>query len=308
MNERQVLRQIFQESTPAVPIGPGDDMALLRPEGWSFGERGGGGLLAAVDQVVAGVHFDPGQASLGEIGRKAITRCLSDVAAMAGRPMASLVAAVLPEDMSDEQAMELFRAMQEVAQRYRAPIVGGDLGSHREVGHPMVCSVTVLAEATSRGAVTRFGANPGDLVCVTGELGGAVESGRHLNFEPRIGEAIMLHAILEDRLHAMIDVSDGLGSDAARILERDDSLQIRIDGHRLPCATGIRWPEAVSDGEDYELLCIVAPGDIPQQLLECPVSVIGRVQERDGDDARLVVVEADGQEHDVTDVGWEHAT
>lgn len=283
-------------------------MAMLRPEGWRFGPVGedAGGVLLAVDQVIDGIHFDRSEAALGEIGHKAMARCLSDVAAMAGRPRASLVSAVLPIGMGDDEAFELFEAMRQTADRFHAPIVGGDLASHRREGHPLTCSVTVMAEATGLGVVSRFGGQVGDLVCVTGALGGSLASGRHLGFLPRIGEAIMLRAVLGDRLHAMIDLSDGLGIDVARMLEGADGLQVAIDAASLPLHDGIDWRSGVSDGEDYELLCFVAPGELPERMIECPFTPIGRIVERAEQDAPRVVVHADGVEHDAGGLGWEH--
>ncbi|MEE2719008.1 MAG: thiamine-phosphate kinase [Planctomycetota bacterium] len=312
MNEQDVLRRIFRESEGQgsdVVIGPGDDMALLRPEGWTFGSPGGGGgggVLLAVDQVIEGIHFERPAAGLDAIGHKAMARCLSDVAAMAGRPVASLVSAILPTGMTDDDAMVLFDAMRTVGERFHAPIVGGDLAVHRHPTHPLTCSVTVMGAATGLGVVPRFGAKNGDLVCVTGALGGSLASGRHLSFQPRVGEAILLRAVLGARLHAMIDLSDGLGLDASRMLEPDPGLQIEIDAGRLPLHDGIDWRGGVSDGEDYELLCLVEDGELPERLLECPVTPIGRVVPRPAPDAPAVVVSDGDARHDVTSRGWEH--
>ena len=311
MNEQAVLQRIFKGSTgmgSGVVIGPGDDMALLRPEGWQFSDRSGdgGGVLLAVDQVVEGVHFDRSTAALDAIGYKAMARCLSDVAAMAGRPVASLVSAVLPPRMTEDEAMELFEAMRATGERFHAPIVGGDLSVHRDDSHPLTCSVTVMAEATGLGVVSRFGAKEGDLVCVTGQLGGSLASGRHLSFQPRIGEAIMLRAVLGERLHAMIDLSDGLGLDAARMLEPHGSLQIEIDADLIPMHEGVDWRAAVSDGEDHELLCLVDGAELPEQLLDCRFTPIGRVVSRPEHDSPAVVVVMDDVRHDVGSLGWEH--
>lgn len=308
MNERAVLDRIIAagEAEPNVLIGPGDDMALLN---MSAG-RSEHGLLVAVDQIIDGVHVRLEASSLTAVGHKAVARSLSDVAAMAGRPVACLVSAVVPAGWSDDSALELFEGMRETARRHRAPIIGGDLSAHLDPAAPLTCSVTVLAHPTDNGPVTRFGARVGDTVGVTGCLGGSLEQdggGRHLSFEPRIGEAIMLHAVLGERLHSMIDLSDGLGTDAAHMLERDAGLQIRIDARSIPCAPGSDWRHAVHDGEDYEL-CFCASGPLPEQVLECSVVEIGRVVERSSDDPRRIIVVDGTCEHDVTNVGWEHVT
>jgi thiamine monophosphate kinase len=105
----------------------------------------------------------------------------------------------------------------------------------------------------------------------------------------------------------MIDLSDGLGTDAAHMLERDAGLQIRIDAQSIPCSAGSSWRHAVHDGEDYEL-CFCASGTLPEQVLECAVMEIGCVVERSSDDPRRIVVVDGTCEHDVTNVGWEHVT
>ncbi|MDG2292016.1 MAG: thiamine-phosphate kinase [Phycisphaerales bacterium] len=308
MNEHAVLDRICATGSfgPEVRIGPGDDMALLD----LASESSGTGVLVAVDQIIDGIHVCVDGTPLSIIGRKAVARALSDVAAMAGRPVASLVSAVVPMGWSDESAIELFEGMRDAATQYRSPIIGGDLAVHQDAASPLTCSVTVLARPTEHGPVSRFGAQVGDRICVTGRLGGSLDedgAGHHLTFEPRIGEAIMLHAILGEQLHAMIDLSDGLGTDAAHMVERDPCMQMHIDASLIPCSEGSSWRQAVHDGEDYEL-CFCTSGLVPEQILECPVTEIGRVVECSADDARRVVVVDGSDEHDVTNAGWEHVT
>lgn len=308
MDERALLEHIIESTAamPGVAIGPGDDMALLEvPGGNACAE-----LLVSVDQVVDGVHVRADTTPWSSIGRKAVARALSDVAAMAARPLATIVAAVLPPGTSGEQSSELFDAMRIAAEEYRAPIIGGDLAFHQAETGPMTCSVTVLATPTSNGPVKRSGAREGDVVCVTGRLGGSYEeggAGRHLQFEPRIGEAIMLHAVMKERLHSMIDLSDGIGTDGTHLLEKDSGLQIRINAKDVPCSKGVDWTRAVSDGEDYEL-CFCASGDLPEQVLECIITPIGKVAKADSGDERLVVVIDGEREHDVSGAGWEHGS
>ena len=308
MNEHAVLDHICATGSfgPEVLIGPGDDMALMDLDL----ESSGAGVLVAVDQIIDGIHVLVDGTPLDSIGHKAVARALSDVAAMAGRPVASLVSAVVPMGWTDESAIELFQGMRDAAARLRAPIIGGDLAVHKDAAAPLTCSVTVMARPTEHGPVSRFGAQIGDRICVTGRLGGSLAedgSGRHLSFEPRIGEAIMLHAILGEQLHAMIDLSDGLGTDAAHMLEHNPCMQFKIDASAIPCSDGSTWRQAVHDGEDYEL-CFCTSGSVPEQVLECTVTEIGRVVECSPDDARRVVVVDGSDEHDVTNAGWEHVT
>lgn len=291
-----------------VLIGPGDDLALVRAvaPGLDAQVSDGVDLLAGVDQLVDGIHVNLKQAGLEAAGRKAVTRSLSDIAAMAGRPVATLVSALVPKAFSEAQAMELFQAMQDTASQYHAPLVGGDLAFHQDEHGVLTCSVTVLAVPPPQGAVERFGAQPGDGLYVTGALGGAWKGAHHLAFEPRLAESAMLRAILGERLHAMIDVSDGLGRDAGHLVERSGH-QVVLEAGHLPCRDGADVIGAIQDGEDYELL-FAASGEVPEGLGACPVTRIGSVCERPSPESADVLLLQDGREFDISQAGWEHGS
>jgi len=301
MRESELLQHIFNTAdapTRLVPIPPGDDMAMVlvrdRP------------LLVSVDQIVAGRHVDLESTTPEAVGRKAITRSLSDVAAMASRPLALLVTATLPRDFGHDRATAMFDAMRTAARRYGCPLIGGDIAIHADSSSPLVCTVTVLAEPGPAGAVRRSGARAGDKLYVTGLLGGSLQKdglGRHLTFEPRIDEALSLAEQLNERLHAMIDISDGLGRDAAHLARRS-GVSIEIDAHRIPCTGGLDWRRAMSDGEDYELCFAVGDG-VPPRLDDLPVTEVGRVVERAGH-GPLVVVRDGPETIDAASLGWEH--
>jgi thiamine-monophosphate kinase len=284
MRESELLQHVYAmagAATSDVPIPPGDDMAMVR-----FHDRA---LLASVDQVVDGRHVDLERVPLELVGRKAITRSLSDVAAMAAKPVALMAAVTLPPDFGHERATTLFDAMRETA--------------------PLVCTVAVLAEPGPGGPVTRAGARTGDVIAVTGALGGSLGPdglGRHLTFEPRLVEAARLAETLGPRLHAMIDISDGLGRDASHLAEQSGG-QIEIDAHRVPCAEGTDWRRAMGDGEDYEL-CFAAEGEVPAQVGGLPITVVGRVVPRPGPEEPLVVVKEGDRRLDGSALGWEHGT
>jgi len=308
MREFALLQHIFRSSANQagrVLIGPGDDMALVRLMGRD--------LLVAVDQIVDGRHVQLESMPISLIARKAIARSMSDIAAMAGKPAATLVAVTLPVGFGEDRAKELFDAMHAAATALDAPLVGGDIAMHENPGAPLVCSVTVLAEpATARGALARRGAQPGDTLYVTGELGGSFGPdglGHHLTFTPRIAEGIALAEHLGEALHAMIDISDGLGRDASHIAECSDVL-IEIDAAALPCRAGVDWRHAMGDGEDYEL-CFAASGDVPATIAGTPITPVGRVLEDSGQQGSgggpRVCVFADGQRWDGDEMGWEHA-
>ncbi len=302
MRESELLQHIYATTsgpTPLVPIPPGDDMAMLL-----VGDQS---IMVAVDQVVAGRHVDLQTTPLELVGRKAVTRSLSDVAAMAGHPVALLATAALPPDFGHDRATTLFDAMRATADRYGCPLVGGDIAIHCDASAPLVCTVTALARPGPAGAVCRTGARPGDHLCVTGRLGGSLEAdglGRHLSFEPRIHEALILAGLLESRLHAMIDISDGLARDAFH-LATGSGVRIEVDTSRIPCNDGLDWQRAVGDGEDYEL-CFAAVGDVPTSLGGLPVTVIGRVIEADQCDGPRLVFMAGEEVFDATTLGWEH--
>lgn len=301
--ELELLEGVYARNAalPAsVLIPPGDDMAAV-----AFGSET---LLIAVDQVVGGRHFVASTPPTS-IGRKAVVRNVSDVAAMAARPVATVVAAALPADYGRERSEALFEGLRSTAERYGCPLVGGDITIHADPAAPLVCSVTIVARPAWPGArvVSRRGARVGDGVYVTGALGGSFEpdgGGRHLAAEPRVEEAIGLLKHLGERLHAMIDVSDGVGRDAAHLVERDRDLAIEIDADRVPCAEGLGWRRALSDGEDYELL-FVAEGAVPERVGAVAVTRIGAVRVRGVGEAAVLVREGESL-HDASRWGWEH--
>ena len=154
---------------------------------------------------------------------------LSDIAAMAGVPRAAVVAVALPRADAVAVAQGLHAGMRELAERFGVDLVGGDTNAW---DGPLVISVTVLGEATARGAVRRAGARPGDVILVTGPLGGSLFAGRHLRPEPRIAEALALHEAVP--IHALIDISDGLSSDLGHILDESGGLGAVLDAAADP--------------------------------------------------------------------------
>jgi thiamine-monophosphate kinase len=302
MRESRLLEHVYRSAESLgerVIIPPGDDMALVRVR------SGAGGLLLAVDQVVDGRHVRLDSTPLALIGRKAMTRCLSDVAAMAARPLVSLASVTFPRGFGEARACELFDAMQETAVRYDAPLVGGDVAIHDRASGPLVISVTLTAEPAATAPVRRSGACPGDGLFVTGVLGATIDPdglGHHLSFEPRIEAALELAGALGDRLHAMIDLSDGLGRDVPNLCAAS-RVSIEVDAAELPCRAGAAWRDALDDGEDYEL-CFAATGAVPDRLGDLPVTRIGRVLAAGGQP--VATLRRDGRVRPWGDWGWEH--
>ena len=291
------IRSLCRGEDERILIGPGDDMALVRTNDC--------GILLAVDQLVEERHFSFQTATPFEAGRKAVARSLSDIAAMAGIPLVTLATACLNRNMIEEDADSLMRGLIQTAEKFDCPLVGGDISLW---DGPLMLTVTVTATPTSLGPVCRRGALPGDRVFVTGSLGGSLHTGHHLNFSPRISEALRLHKILGKYLHAMIDISDGLGRDAGHIADESD-VTIKLFTDKLPLNRGITWQQAVSDGEDYEL-CFCADIntiDDLQSVADIPVSEIGVVTEKMNNQSVLVIT-PDGKETDAADFGWEHSS
>jgi thiamine-monophosphate kinase len=248
---------------PAVEIGPGDDTAALRP---TIGRT----LLMTTDMLLEGSCFRLEQAGARRVGRKAMAVNLSDIAAMAGKPTAAVVSVGLPRKEGRALAEQLYEGLREMADAFDVPIVGGDTNSW---DGPLVISVTILGEATERGPVRRNGAKPGDWILTTGPLGGSI-LGKHLDFTPRVAEALALHR--EADLHALIDISDGLAADLHHICEesacgavlRAESIPIAPAARQLSTTDG-RSPleHALFDGEDFELVLTLSAED-GQKLIE----------------------------------------
>lgn len=280
--------------------GPGDDAAVVPAEGVA---------VTSIDTVVDGVHFELATHSPADIGHKALATALSDLAAMGAAPGEAYVSLALPRGFGDEEALELVGGMRALARRTETTIAGGDV-----VGAPaLYVSVSVTGWASSADElVYRHGARAGDLVGVTGRLGGSgagllvLRGGsgsealalRHRRPEPRLAEG---HALAAAGASAMIDVSDGLATDARHIAE-SSGVAIEIELARLPLADGVTDAAfAATAGDDYELL-FTAPADRRAAVeAAAPVTWLGRVESGAG----VVFLDAEGRR--VALEGFEHA-
>lgn len=252
--------QVGSVARPGVVLGIGDDAAILRP-------TPGTEQVVTTDMLMDGRHFRLESQGPEAVGYKALAVNVSDIAAMAARPVAAVVAVALPlaGGRAAEIAKGLYVGLSQVAERYQVALIGGDTNAW---DGPLVVSVTVLGESAGRGCVRRSGALPGDVIFVTGPLGGSLR-GRHLRPTARVDEALALNALVP--IHAMIDVSDGLVSDLGHILEESGDLGAVIEEPLIPVhadavvASGQdgRSPldHALADGEDFELCLTVDPGD-----------------------------------------------
>ncbi len=283
--------------------GIGDDCAIL-------GVTPGCDLLVTTDMLMDGRHFRLEQDGPEAVGYKAMGVNLSDIAAMAGVPRAVVVAVALPRRDAIAVAQGIYNGMQPLADQFQVDLVGGDTNAW---DGPLVINVTLLGETTSRGPVRRSGAQAGDAILVTGPLGGSLASGRHLRPEPRIAEALALHEAA--KIHAMIDISDGLSSDLGHILEESgvgavvdaESIPIHPECWAISRADGVpALNHALNDGEDFEL-CLVVSAEDAARLLAAPppgtrIYPIGSITGAPGlrlrfSDGRVVPVEPGGFDH-----------
>jgi thiamine-monophosphate kinase len=321
-----MIRTLLAGEAPGVQLGPGDDAALV-----DLGRHTG---ILTADMLVEGVHFTRETIVPHDLGYKAITVNVSDVAAMGGSPRYAVVSLGLPPDVELAWVVELYAGLRDGAAEYAMSVVGGDT-SRAEV---IVVSVAMTGEVAKGGAVTRAGARPGDSLVVTGSLGAsaaglllsqtdprrmgsalASEHGRaliaaHARPVARVGEGQTLAQL---GARAMIDVSDGLTADLARLC-RESEVGAAVWLDAVPVAAGLAelgptigldpLELALSGGEDYELLAALPPGaferaaDMLSARFGTPLTDIGEIREGVG----LVAVEADGSEGPLAGEGWDH--
>ena len=223
-----------------VLVGPGDDCAVI-----GTGEEL---VLLKTDAVVAGIHFLLDEKS-ERVGWKAVARVLSDFAAMGGEPSELLVTLALAPEVSVDWVDGLYRGMSSCLDQHGGVIVGGETTSLPQ-GTPTMISVAGKGKVARANLVTRSGGRPGDSIYVTGRLGGSIR-GKHLDFTPRLREAAWL--VSKGWLTAMMDLSDGLAKDLPRLAKMSE-VGFELDRNLIPCSEGSNITQAISDGEDYELL------------------------------------------------------
>ncbi len=298
------LMQCFSSTGRDITRGIGDDMAVM--------VVGGEQVLMTTDVLLEGVHFDLAHATPRQIGYKAMACNLSDCAAMAARPWCAVVGAAIPKSWTLDQARELTQGMQQAAQTFDCPLVGGDTTSWP---HGLVVNIAMLARAEGIAPVYRSGAEVGDAIFVTGELGGSL-AGRHLEFVPRVHEARRLAK--QVHLHAMIDVSDGLASDLGHIC-RLSRVGAILDKSAIPISAAAQasvdpLKAAMTDGEDFELLFTVSVKDA-QRLSSghfeenfVRLTRIGEIVARDEitGSGEILLRGETGQTELLTYKGWEH--
>jgi thiamine-monophosphate kinase len=312
--ELEFLRWLRERvpSDPRAALGLSDDAALV-----SFAERPD--VVITTDMLTDGVDFQLGTHEPHRIGRQALGANLSDLAAMAARPLAATISLALPRSGTNAiaplpLAIALYEGLLPLAQEFGVAIIGGDTNTF---DGPLVLSVMALGEPTGRGPLIRSGGRAGDWLLVTGELGGSI-LGHMLDFTPRVSEAIVLNERYD--LNAGIDISDGLALDAARLAETSGCGAV-IFADRVPVAgaafqlaeqedardrSATALQHAFSDGQDFELL-IAAPPEIAMNILRdrpvaCGIAHIGELTPEPG----LWRQDVSGSRQPMEPSGWLH--
>jgi thiamine-monophosphate kinase len=288
-------------------LGIGDDCAVLRP-------RRNQELVVTTDLSLENVHFHRQWHPPESVGHRCLARGLSDLAAMGARPEAAFLSLALPEELTGEWMERFFNGLMALAERCQVPLAGGDTAKA-----PMVIADIVLLGSVPKGeALLRSGARAGDLLYVTGALGGSAAellaleqqpahflgtstTGRpHLYPEPRLAAGRKVRRLAT----AAIDVSDGLSTDLAHLCE-ESGLAAEIDAAALPVDARATLEQALHGGEDYELLFTASPKTlIARQLGGVSVHPIGRMKKRGK--GPQVTLDRDGVRTELVAAGWEH--
>ena len=283
LSETELIQRLTQDlpADSSVLTGPGDDCAVLD---WS-----GSKLLFKTDAIVEGIHFDrntPPEA----IGRKALARALSDIAAMAGTPTHALITLGFHAEMEPSLIEAVYQGLRDCAREHHVNIVGGETTSLSQ----LTLSISLIGKASR--PILRTGSAVGDAIFVSGELGGSL-AGHHLNFDPRLKEARWLSD--QDIVHAMIDLSDGLATDLRHLLSDQTGAELLTRALPIRRAAKERARDnpsgktallaALTDGEDYELLFTVSSKDAVPLLdgwksafPETPLHCIGKITDQPG--------------------------
>ena len=308
MNEFELIARLTRSlpTNESVLTSAGDDCAVL-----DLGVPGKL-ILFKTDAVVEGIHFTC-DTPPEKIGRKALARCLSDIAAMAGTPTAALVTLALPNNFDAEFAAKIYAGLNALAAQTGVAVVGGETTTNPG---RLLISIALLGTIPRGRPILRSGAQAGDAIFVTGELGGSLAE-KHLEFAPRLAEARWLAEHFQ--LHALMDLSDGLAGDLRHILTASrlgaELLKSAVPVSRAAKLAARGSPTAkpaflaaLTDGEDFELLFTLASNnavklsdawkkEFPQVRLSC----IGKIVAGEG-----ILIRDQHGTHQLTAHGYVH--
>lgn len=255
MHEFELIEAVkkMQGKAPRARIGIGDDAAWIGSSAKGF--------VVSTDTIADGIDFLSGRHTPERIGHKALAVNLSDLAAMGAVPSYFLVTLGLPAPMKPAWVLRFYRGMYKTARRFGAECIGGDLSRSSK----FFASITVIGTPAGKKPVTRAGAGDGDWIAVTGPLGGSIHK-KHLDFLPRVDAGVFLAR--GSYAKSMIDISDGLIQDLEHLLHASklgadlylDQIPVSSDARRAAKRAGEAQRNALSDGEDFELLFTVSAG------------------------------------------------
>jgi thiamine-monophosphate kinase len=279
----RTLTKKFSYSASVVK-GVGDDCAVIE---MPSSKKSNIVMVATSDMLLEGRHFTIKKDTLASIGHKALACSISDIAAIGGIPQYALVSLGIRPKFPAAFIEKIYEGMRRTARKFRVDIVGGDTIASQK----LIIDVMMCGTARKKDLVFRGGAQDGDVLCVTGALGGAVVSGHHLMFTPRLKESRVLTRNFT--MHSMIDLSDGLGSDLLKLCAASGK-SARIYRHLLPVRKNARTiDDILYQGEDYELLFSAPAPEVfamvaRQKALGIKVYPIGEIIPREKETAYLV--------------------
>ena len=317
------IQKRFGNKKPQCGIEIGDDAAAVQNESDKL-------LLLATDILVEGNHFIRGQISFEDLGYKAMAVNLSDIAAMGGTPAYVLISLGLPPDLKLAEFDQLYDGIQEAALKYGVKVVGGDITSSK---FGMVINVSITGYADKGKVISQDGAKPGDLIAVTGKLGGSLAGlltlmnpnleldpdirakalDKHYRPTPRVKEGVLLAAT--GKIHAMKDISDGLAKEINTIANTS-GVKAVVDAAKIPVSPFAEeiarllnkdpLEMAIQGGEEYELLFTFASKDynLLNELAnrhKISMHLIGQIEEGDG-----VLIEASDKIEPLHFKGYQH--
>jgi thiamine-monophosphate kinase len=275
-------------------------------------------ILVTTDFTLEGIHFRREWHAPDIVGHRCLTRGLSDIAAMAGKPVAAFLSLALPRRIPEEWPRRFTKGLLALATQFDVTLAGGDTA---ESPGGILADIVVVGAVPKATAVLRSGARSGDRIYVTGALGGSsaalaeLRAGRkvspaqyphHFRPVPRIAVGIFLRE--KGLASAMIDVSDGLSTDLAHICE-ESKVGAEIPAAAIPRArvgkkrAFVNLQHALHGGEDYELLFTVPLNErVPNRIAGVDVTLIGRITRKEG----LILVTEHGERHELEPQGWEH--
>lgn len=304
------IRRAARAARRSIRVGIGDDCAVLRlPQGDE--------ILVTTDFTLENIHFRREWHAPQVVGRRCLTRGLSDIAAMGGKPLAAFLSLALPANLPQRWVDGFMQGLLSLARQCNVPLAGGDTAQSAK---GILADIVVLGSAPKGTAVLRSGAKPGDRIYVSGELGGGTAAlneffvgrkprpkdyPRHFHPEPRlaVGEFLRARGIAS----AMIDLSDGLSTDLAHICE-ESRVGAEILADAVPRArVGSKHKQvdlklALHGGEDYELLFTAPAGKrVPASIAGVPVTLIGRITR-----GRRILLQTSKGVEPLKPQGWEH--